>query len=61
MVSCCSLSRNYNEQSSFTPSTGLFLASSGADNNIHCLSVLDVLRDSVRNHHHKNKLKKKLK
>jgi len=59
MVNSCCLSKNYNQYNAFAPSLGLFLVSSGADNSVHCLSLLDILRDSIRKQHCKNKVVKK--
>ena len=40
MVTSVSLSRNYCEASVLVPTSALFMVSSGADNVIHCLSVM---------------------
>ena len=40
MVTSVGLSSNYSEESVLVPTSGLFMVSSGADNVIHCLSIM---------------------
>jgi len=49
MVNSVCLTRNYSEDNLLIPSTGFFMVTSGADNIVHCVSLLDVVRESARN------------
>jgi len=49
MVNSVCLSGIYSEENALVPSTGHFLVTSGADNIVHCVSVLDVCRETIRN------------
>ena len=40
MVTSVSLTPNYGEETLLVPTAGLYMVSSGADNVIHCLSLL---------------------
>jgi len=48
MVNSISLSHHYDQSELLIPTAGLFLVSSGADNIVHCLSVMEILRDNLR-------------
>jgi len=49
MVNSVSLTSNYSEQNSLIPSNGFFMVTSGADNIVHCVSLLDICRETIRN------------
>lgn len=49
MVNSVCLTKNYSEENLLIPSTGFFMVTSGADNIVHCVSLLDVCRESIRN------------
>ena len=59
MVNSVCLTRNYSEENLLIPSTGFFMVTSGADNIVHCVSLLDVCRESIRNTHLNDKKQKK--
>eukprot|EP01084_Bolivina_argentea_P028279 52579_1 len=48
MVNSVALSKNYSEQNLLIPTNAHFMITSGADNIVHCVNVIDVCRDTIR-------------
>ena len=49
MVNSVCLTKNYAEENILVPSTGFFMVTSGADNVVHCVSLMDIFRQTIRN------------
>ena len=49
MVNSVCLTKNYAEENILLPSTGFFMVTSGADNIVHCVSLMDIFRQTIRN------------
>jgi len=55
MVNSVCLSSNCSEENLLVPLAGLFMVTSGADNIVHCVSLMEVCRDTIRNQYLKQR------